>query len=481
MTQKRYEMMVGLEVHVALNSQSKMFCRCSSRFGDPPNTNVCPVCLGLPGGLPVPNQEAVRLGVRAALALNCEVHRRTRFDRKNYFYPDLTKGYQITQVYEPLGTNGYIDVGNPPKRIRIKRLHLEEDTGKSLHAGDDITTASYTLMDFNRSGVPLVEIVSEPHISTPEEARQYLEKMQRTLYFAGVSDVKMEEGSMRVDCNISVRPSGAKTPGARVELKNLSSLRAVTRALAYEYQRQVALVDRGEEVPQETRHWDEGKEVTFPLRQKDATVDYWSFPEPDMAYLELSSEFIQEVRDNMPELPSEIVGRYVNQLGLPEYDAEVLTQSPSLVHFFDSCVRLGAQPKTVSNWVMGDLLGYMKAKGLTHDQIPVSSENLVSMIGLIEKEVISGKIAKDVLIKMIETGKTPEAIVEEEGLKQVSDEASLLAVVDSVIESNAAAVADLKAGKDKALGFLVGQVMKATKGKANPAKVNIMLKKKILS
>ncbi len=481
MSQERYEMTVGLEVHVALGTQSKMFCRCSSRFGDPPNTNVCPACLGLPGALPIPNQEAVRLGVRAALALNCEVHSRTKFDRKNYFYPDLPKGYQITQADEPLATGGYIEVGDPPKRIRVRRLHLEEDTGKSLHAGDDITTASHTLMDFNRSGVPLAEIVSEPDISSPDEARQYLEKMQRALYFAGVSDVKMEEGSMRVDCNISVKPSGRKMPGARVELKNLSSFRAVTRALAYEYQRQSALVDRGEEVLQETRHWDEVKEATFPLRQKDATVDYWPFPEPDMGRLELSWEFIQEVRDTMPELPHEIVGRFVNQLGLPKYDAEVLTQSPSLVRFFDRCVGLGAQPKTVSNWVMGDLLGYMKARGLTHDQIPVSPENLVSMIELIEKEVISGKIAKDVLAKMMETGKTPEDIVEEEGLRQVSDEASLAAIVDSVIESSPAAVSDLRAGKGKALGFLVGQVMKATKGKANPAKVNIMLKKKILS
>ncbi len=481
MKETPYEMVVGLEIHVELSSRSKMFCRCSTRFGDPPNTNVCPVCLGLPGGLPVPNQEGVRLGILAALALNCQVHTLSRFDRKNYFYPDLAKGYQITQGDMPLATDGYVEVGETLKKIRIRRLHLEEDTAKSLHAGDDITTASHTLMDFNRSGVPLAEIVSEPDISSLEEAREYLEKMQRTLYFAGVSDVKMEEGSMRVDCNISVKPKDSELNGPRVELKNLSSFRAVTRALDYEYGRQTALNQKGCAVLEETRHWDEIKEETIPMRQKDASVDYRLFPEPDLAPLCVSQEYIDEVKESMPELPEEIVKRLVGSLGLPKYDAEVLTASPHLIRFFDDCVSQGAEPKIVSNWVMGDLLGFMKSGGFDYDAIPVTAGNFAGMLRLIDEGVISGKIAKDVLMKMMETGKSAIDIVKEEGLEQVSDEKALEALVDAAIESNPGAVDDLKAGKGKALGFLVGQIMKASRGKANPGKVNIMLKEKILS
>ncbi len=476
-----YEMIVGLEIHVELSTQSKMFCRCSTRFGDPPNTNVCPVCLGLPGGLPIPNEEGVRLGLLAALALNCQVHSWSRFDRKNYFYPDLAKGYQITQGDMPLAADGYVEVGDAKKRIRVRRLHLEEDTAKSLHAGDDITTASHTLMDFNRSGVPLAEIVSEPDISSSEEAREYLEKMQRTLYFAGVSDVKMEEGSMRVDCNISVKPKGSEQYGPRVELKNLSSFRAVTRALEYEYKRQVALNEKGDAVLEETRHWDEMKEETVPMRQKDASVDYRLFPEPDLAPLWVSQEYINRVRQSMPELPWQITERLVSKLGLPQYDAEVLTVSPHLVSFFDQCVSEGADPKTVSNWIMGDLLGYMKTGGIDYDAIPVTPENFTSMLRLIDDGIISGKIAKHVLVKIMETGRSAIDIVKQEGLEQVSDDKSIEAAVDLAIKSNPGAVDDLKAGKGKALGFLVGQVMKATQGKANPGKVNIMLKRKILS
>ncbi len=477
----RYEMMVGLEVHVELATRTKMFCRCSSRFGDPPNTNICPACLGLPGSLPQANMEAVRLALRAAIALNCTINLSSRFDRKNYFYPDLPKGYQVSQFDKPLAQRGYIEIDNPPKRIRINRVHIEEDAGKSLHAGDQITTASYSLVDFNRSGVPLIEIVSEPDISSPDEARQYLEKLQRILAFARVSDVKMEEGSMRVDCNISVKPKDSEILGTPCEMKNLSSFRAVARALAYEFDRQKDVLASGGKIVRETRNWDEAEEVTRVLRIKESSDDYRYFPDPDLPGLELAEEFVEEVRRDMPKLPHQIVSYYVGELGLPEYDAGVLTSDPYLADYFDTCVSLGAEPKTASNWIMVELLGYMKAKGIPYENIPLSPEYLVSMLDLIKNGVISGKIAKDILVIMIETGKDPRKIVKEQGLEQISDEESLIQVIDGVIAGHPSVVEEIKAGKEKAVGFLVGQVMKLTKGKANPAKVNIILKDKLLS
>lgn len=477
----RYEMMVGLEVHVELATRTKMFCRCSSRFGDPPNTNICPACLGLPGSLPQANMEAVRLALRAAIALNCTINLSSRFDRKNYFYPDLPKGYQVSQFDKPLAQRGYIEIDNPPKRIRINRVHIEEDAGKSLHAGDQITTASYSLVDFNRSGVPLIEIVSEPDISSPDEARQYLEKLQRILAFTRVSDVKMEEGSMRVDCNISVKPKDSEILGTPCEMKNLSSFRAVARALAYEFDRQKDVLASGGKIVRETRNWDEAEEVTRVLRIKESSDDYRYFPDPDLPGLELAEEFVEEVRRDMPKLPHQIVSYYVGELGLPEYDAGVLTSDPHLADYFDTCVSLGAEPKTASNWIMVELLGYMKAKGIPYENIPLSPEYLVSMLDLIKNGVISGKIAKDILVIMIETGKDPRKIVKEQGLEQISDEESLIQVIDGVIAGHPSVVEEIKAGKEKAVGFLVGQVMKLTKGKANPAKVNIILKDKLLS
>lgn len=474
-----YEMMVGLEVHVELATQTKMFCRCSSRFGDPPNTNICPICMGLPGTLPQANMEAVRLAVRAALALNCSLNLTSRFDRKHYFYPDLPKGYQISQFYIPLAQAGYIEIDNPRKKIRINRVHIEEDAGKSIHAGDEITTASYSLLDFNRSGVPLIEIVSEPDIASPDEARQYLEKLQRTLAFSAVSDVKMEEGSMRVDCNISVRPKGAEAKGTPCEMKNLSSFRAVTRALAYEFERQKEILAHGGKIQRQTRHWDEVQEVTKLLRLKQTSDDYRYFPDPDLPPLQLSQDFVDEVRRSMPRLPEEIIAYYTEDLGLPRYDAEVLTLDPAISAFFEECVSLGGEPKTVSNWIMVELLGYMKNKGLSYDSIPVSPQYFVSMLDLIKEGVISGKIGKDVLITMIETGKEPKIIVEERGLQQISDEESLSRIVDEIISNNESVVEEIKAGKEKALGFLVGQVMKVTKGKANPGKVNELLRQKL--
>jgi aspartyl-tRNA(Asn)/glutamyl-tRNA(Gln) amidotransferase subunit B len=425
--------------------------------------------------------EAVRLALRAAIALNCTINLSSRFDRKNYFYPDLPKGYQVSQFDKPLAQRGYIEIDNPPKRIRINRVHIEEDAGKSLHAGDQITTASYSLVDFNRSGVPLIEIVSEPDISSPDEARQYLEKLQRILAFTRVSDVKMEEGSMRVDCNISVKPKDSEILGTPCEMKNLSSFRAVVRALAYEFDRQKDVLVSGGKIVRETRNWDEAEEVTRVLRIKESSDDYRYFPDPDLPGLELTEEFVEEVRRDMPKLPHQIVSYYVGELGLPEYDAGVLTSDPHLSDYFDTCVSLGAEPKTASNWIMVELLGYMKAKGILYENIPLSPEYLVSMLDLIKNGVISGKIAKDILVMMIETGKDPRKIVKEQGLEQISDEESLIQVIDGVIAGYPSVVEEIKAGKEKAVGFLVGQVMKLTKGKANPAKVNIILKDKLLS
>jgi len=435
--------------------------------------------MGLPGTLPQANMEAVRLAVRAALALNCSLNLTSRFDRKHYFYPDLPKGYQISQFYIPLAQAGYIEIDNPRKKIRINRVHIEEDAGKSIHAGDEITTASYSLLDFNRSGVPLIEIVSEPDIASPDEARQYLEKLQRTLAFSAVSDVKMEEGSMRVDCNISVRPKGAEAKGTPCEMKNLSSFRAVTRALAYEFERQKEILAHGGKIQRQTRHWDEVQEVTKLLRLKQTSDDYRYFPDPDLPPLQLSQDFVDEVRRSMPRLPEEIIAYYTEDLGLPRYDAEVLTLDPAISAFFEECVSLGGEPKTVSNWIMVELLGYMRNKGLSYDSIPVSPQYFVSMLDLIKEGVISGKIGKDVLITMIETGKEPKIIVEEHGLQQISDEESLSRIVDEIISNNQTVVEEIKAGKEKALGFLVGQVMKVTKGKANPGKVNELLRQKL--
>lgn len=479
MTDAVFELVCGLEVHVELATKTKMFCRCSSRFGDPPNTNVCPVCLGLPGALPVPNMEAVKLAVRAALALNCEINLSSRFDRKNYFYPDLPKGYQISQYDEPLARNGYLEIGDPPKKIRIKRVHIEEDSGKSMHAGDEISTAQYTLVDFNRCGIPLIEIVTEPDIATPDEAKMYLEKLQRILAFARVSDVRMEEGSMRVDCNVSVRPKGAASWGVPCELKNLSSFRAVVRALAYEFKRQSDILQQGGKIVRETRHWDEDREITVPLRAKETSEDYRYFPDPDLPRLELTPDFVDSVKREMPPLPDTLFNRYTKEFGLSAYDAGVLTSNPHIASFFEKTVSLGAEPKAAANWIMGDLTSYMKARNIDPENIPISPEYLAAILELIKNGSISGKIAKDVLVKTIESGRHPAEIVRQEGLLQVSDDASLEAVIEQVIADNPGAVADFCSGKEKALTFLVGQVMKATRGKANPEKVNAILRKRL--
>ncbi|GAB2670927.1 Asp-tRNA(Asn)/Glu-tRNA(Gln) amidotransferase subunit GatB [Paenibacillus thermoaerophilus] len=470
---KRYETVIGLEVHVELHTKSKIFCGCSTEFGAPPNTHTCPVCLGHPGVLPVLNRQALEFAMKAAMALNCEIASETKFDRKNYFYPDSPKAYQISQYDQPIGRNGWIDieVNGETKRIGITRLHLEEDAGKLTHVDGGYAS----LVDFNRVGTPLVEIVSEPDIRSPEEARAYLEKLRAIMQYCEVSDVKMEEGSMRCDANISIRPWGQKEFGTRAELKNMNSFRGVLRALEYEEERQADLLDAGEEVVQETRRWDEGQGKTFSMRSKEEAHDYRYFPDPDLVHVFIDEEWKERVRATIPELPDARRARYQSEYGLPAYDAGVITSSKKLADLFEQSLNHTKDAKAVSNWIMGDLLGYLNQNGLEFDQVKITGQGLGEMIGLIENGTISTKIAKTVFKNMLETGKLPKQIVEEQGLVQISDEGAILAIVDKVIEGNPQSVADYKAGKEKAIGFLVGQVMKESRGKANPGLVNKLI------
>lgn len=474
-----YETVVGLEVHVELHTKSKIFCGCSTSFGAPPNTHTCPVCLGHPGVLPVLNRQAVEYAMKAAMALNCEIAEWCKFDRKNYFYPDSPKAYQISQYDQPIGSNGWIDieVNGTKKRIGITRLHLEEDAGKLTHIGGGLGS----LVDFNRVGTPLVEIVSEPDIRSPEEAKAYLEKLRSIMLYCDVSDVKMEEGSMRCDANISLRPHGQEKFGTRAELKNMNSFRGVQRGLEYEQIRQAEILDGGGEVVQETRRWDESQVKTFSMRGKEEAHDYRYFPDPDLVRLHIDEEWRERVRASIPELPDARQARYAEQYGLTSYDAGVLTASMKVADFFEESLKYTSDAKASANWIMGDLLGYLNSNGLEIDQVKVTGQGLGEMIGLIEKGTISSKIAKTVFKTMIETGKAPQTIVEEQGLVQISDESAILAIVDSVIAANPQSVEDFRGGKDKAIGFLVGQIMKETKGKANPGLVNKMLMDRLKS
>lgn len=472
-----YEAVIGLEIHVELKTESKIFCSSSAHFGGAPNTHICPVCLGLPGVLPVLNKKVVEYAIRAALALNCEIARFCKFDRKNYYYPDLPKNYQISQYDLPLAQNGYLEIEteNGRKRIGILRIHMEEDAGKLLHQGT-VTTTPYSLVDYNRTGVPLLEIVSAPDMRTPEEARAYAEKLRSVIQFTGISDCKMEEGSLRVDANVSVRPVGSREFGVKTEIKNVNSFRALQKALAYEIERQIAILEEGGEVVQETRTWDEGKGITLPLRSKEEAHDYRYFPEPDLPPLVISQEWVEEIYRSLPELPDARRERYIAEYGLPAYDAGVLTATKEIGDYFEECVKLYPHPKTVSNWVMGELLRLLNATNTEITASPVRPAQLAALLKLIDDGTISGKIAKTVFEEMFNTGKDPETIVKEQGLVQISDEAMLKKVVQEVIAANPKVVADYKQGKEKALGFLVGQVMKATQGKANPALVNRLLK-----
>lgn len=473
MSTSKYETVIGLEVHVELHTKSKIFCGCSTEFGAPPNTHTCPVCLGHPGVLPVLNRQAVDYAMKAAMALNCEIGDVCKFDRKNYFYPDSPKAYQISQYDQPIGKNGYIDieVDGKTKRIGITRLHLEEDAGKLTHVDGGYAS----LVDFNRVGTPLVEIVSEPDISSPEEARAYLEKLRAILQYCEVSDVKMEEGSMRCDANISLRPWGQKEFGTRAELKNMNSFRGVVRGLEYEQLRQAEILDEGGEVVQETRRWDEAQGKTFSMRGKEEAHDYRYFPDPDLVTLHIDQEWKDRIRASIPELPDARKARYTSEYGLPEYDAGVITSSKALADLFESSLEYTKDAKAVSNWIMGDLLGYLNSNSLELSDVKLTGQGLGEMIGLLEKGTISSKIAKTVFKEMLQSGKLPQQIVEEQGLVQISDEGAIMAIVQEVVANNPASVEDYKAGKEKAIGFLVGQVMKQSKGKANPGLVNKLL------
>ncbi|MDI6601679.1 MAG: Asp-tRNA(Asn)/Glu-tRNA(Gln) amidotransferase subunit GatB [Thermoanaerobacteraceae bacterium] len=472
-----FEAVIGLEVHAELLTESKIFCSCTTEFGGEPNTHCCPVCLGLPGTLPVLNKKAVEYAIRAGLALNCNIARFSKMDRKNYFYPDLPKAYQISQYDLPLCRDGYVEIETEDgiKKIGIIRVHLEEDAGKLIHEEN----GGSSLVDYNRTGVPLIEIVSYPDMRTPEEARLYLTKLKSILEYTEVSDCKMQEGSLRVDTNISVRPVGSDTFGTKVELKNLNSFRAVYKALEYEFKRQAEAIKNGEEITQETRRWDENKGITISMRSKEEAHDYRYFPEPDIVPIVVGDEWIEEIRSNIPELPHQKKERFIKDLGLPAYDAGVITADKALSDFFEKCVELYDNPKTISNWVMGEILRGMKEAEIEASSLPISPEQLVMLQKMVDAGTISISIGKKVFDTMLKTGKNPNDIVEEEGLAQISDEGSLRSTVLKVIENNPKSVEDFLGGKEKAMGFLIGQVMKETKGKANPQMINEIMKEEL--
>ncbi|HEY3316338.1 MAG TPA: Asp-tRNA(Asn)/Glu-tRNA(Gln) amidotransferase subunit GatB [Bacillota bacterium] len=470
------ETVIGVEVHVELSTKTKIFCGCPTTFGAEPNTHVCPICLGMPGSLPVLNEAALEDAVKAALVLGCQVAQRTKFDRKNYFYPDLPKGYQISQFDQPVATGGLVEfeVDGEPREVRIHRVHLEEDAGKSLHdaAGDS------TLVDFNRTGVPLIEIVSEPDLRSPEEARVYLIKLKSLIEYTGVSDVKMEEGSLRCDCNVSVHSPGTEF-GTPVELKNLNSFRSVRLALDYEVERQKKVIAEGGTIIRETRLWDERAGQTRSMRAKEQSHDYRYFPEPDLVPFVIDRAWVEKVRRGLPEMPAAKRDRYVRDWGLPPYDAGVITGSPILAAYFERCATLAKEPKKAANWIMGELMAHLNAKGLGFGEIPISPEHLVGLIDLIDRGVISGTIAKSIFPELCATGREPEVIVRERGLSVINDEGAIVEAVERAIADNPKAVAEIRGGKDRAMGFLVGQVMKATKGRANPELVNKLVREKL--
>ena len=471
-----FEPVIGLEVHVELRTRSKMFCGCSADFGAPPNTHVCPVCLGLPGALPVVNRQAVVYAMRAALALHGDSAEETRFDRKNYHYPDLPKGYQISQYQHPISTGGHLDVHRPDGsvlQVRIRRLHMEEDTGKSLHEG---VPAGQSGVDFNRCGVPLIEIVMEADVHSPEDARLTLQTLHTVIRYTGVSDVRMEEGSLRCDANVSLRPAGTTAFGTLVEVKNMNSFRSVQRALEFEVRRQGAALEAGERIARETRHWDERRGITFSSRSKEEADDYRYFPEPDLGALRVERAWVAAVAATLPELPEARQQRYVAS-GLTGYDAGVLVEDPPLGDFFDAIA--GVPARSACSWLTVELLGRLNARGESITATRVTPEALSALIRLVEGGTISAKIGKDVLDAMVADGGDPEAIVKARGLTQISDEGALADEVRKVLAAHASVVEDFRSGKGKAFGFLVGQVMKATRGQANPSLVNSLLRKEL--
>ena len=472
MSREDYEVIIGLEVHSELSTKTKIFCSCPTTFGGSPNTQTCPICMGMPGTLPVLNEKVVEYAVKAGLATNCEISRNSKNDRKNYFYPDLPKAYQISQFDEPLCEHGYveIDTENGKKKIRLTRIHIEEDAGKLNHdefAGD-------SLVDLNRAGVPLIEIVSEPDLRSSEEVESYLRKLKSILEYIEVSDCKMQEGSFRADVNVSVRKKGESKLGTRTEMKNMNSFRSITRAIEYEVDRQIDVLEDGGEIEQETLRWDDVSGKTFSMRDKEDAQDYRYFPDPDLVAIKLSDEYIENIRKNLPELPESRKERYLTQYNLSEKDAKIITSSKYLSDLFENAIKVCNNPKAVSNWIISDISRILNETEMDPIEIPFDSNQLGKLIILIDKGTISSSIAKKVLVEMFEHPRDPEDIIDEKGWVQISDEGAIKDVVMRVLEANPQSVADFKGGKQKALGFLVGQAMKETRGKANPQMLNQM-------
>ena len=471
-----YETVIGLEVHLQLETDTKAFCGCSTEFGKPPNSQTCPVCLGFPGSLPVLNEKAFLYSIKVALALNCKIQDMIKFDRKNYYYPDLPKNFQISQFDMPLSYNGFVDVlskSAAAKRVHIKRVHLEEDAGKLIHPAK----ASNSLVDFNRAGMPLLEIVTEPDINSPEEAYDYLTALKAILQYLRVSDCDMEKGSLRCDANISVRRAGEKELGVKVEVKNMNSFRWVREALSFEVKRQMALAESKERIVQETRLWDAEKLVTISMRSKEEAHDYRYFPEPDLVPFVVDKRIVEDIRKALPELPDARANRFVKEYGMSEYDARVLTGQIDLADYFEECARVYANRKALANWINGDMAAQMNARNVNILGLGVQPKDLVELLKMIDSQSISGKMAKDLLADMIETKRKAGEIVRSKGISQISDKDKIEEVIKDVLAGNEKSVNDYKGGKKTAITFLIGQVMKKTQGKANPAMVNDMLKK----
>ncbi|HMK50183.1 MAG TPA: Asp-tRNA(Asn)/Glu-tRNA(Gln) amidotransferase subunit GatB [Thermodesulfovibrionales bacterium] len=477
----RYESVIGLEVHAQMLTKTKIFCGCSTEFGSEPNTQTCPVCIGMPGVLPVLNGKALEFAIRTGLATHCTISLFSRFARKNYFYPDLPKGYQISQYELPICENGHLDilVDGEARRIGITRIHMEEDAGKNIHESAAGDGGNYSFVDLNRAGTPLMEIVSEPDIRSPQEAVEYMKKLRSILRYLGVCDGNMEQGSLRCDANVSVRPFGQEEFGTRAEIKNINSFRFVEKAIEYEIKRQIKVVEGGGRVIQETRLWDSGRGVTESMRGKEEAHDYRYFPEPDLVPITVGKELIDEIRSSLPELPDAKRERFVRDYGLQEPDADFLISEISTADWFEETVKSGGQPKAVSNWMKGDLMKMLNEDGRSIEECAVKPSQLAGMLKLIDNNTISGKIAKTVFEELYKTGKDPEVIVKEKGLIQITDTGEIEKAVDDVLSRHSGEVERYKAGEDKLLGFLVGQVMKLTKGKANPQAVNELLKSRL--
>ena len=467
-----YEVIIGLEVHAELSTKTKIFCSCPTKFGAAPNTQTCPICMAMPGTLPVLNEKVVEYAVKAGLATNCEISRNSKNDRKNYFYPDLPKAYQISQYDKPLCEHGYVEINTSEgkKKIRLTRIHIEEDAGKLNH--DEFGGGS--LVDLNRAGVPLIEIVSEPDLRSSEEVEEYLRKLKSILEYIEVSDCKMQEGSLRADVNVSVRKKGDTKLGTRTEMKNMNSFRSITRAIEYEVDRQIDVIEEGGEVEQETLRWDDVSGKTFPMRDKEDAQDYRYFPDPDLVAIKLSEEYIENIKKSLPELPESRKERYLKEYDLSEKDAHIITSSKYLSDLFEGAIKVCNNPKAVNNWIISDISRILNETEMEPIQIPFDSQQLGKLIVLIDKGTISSSIAKKVLVEMFEHPRDPEDIIDEKGWVQISDEGAIKEVVFKVLEANPQSVADYKGGKDKALGFLVGQAMKETRGKANPQMLNQM-------